>query len=294
MAGPLLFRFSLKASAGSRSAGAHPGRVLMCTVFLVYRVLPDWPLVLLANRDEYFNRPSQAMAFWPENPKILAGKDLQAGGSWLGLNRSGRVAALTNFRTPGRTLANAPTRGHLVPQILEDSVSLRDFITFLQNDGERYNGFNLLFGNIREMYYFTNQVGSVEPIGPGIYGLSNHGLNTPWPKVELGKKALAELTPTDRAWSEEHLLQILKNRDRPPDHLLPDTQLGLYWERRLSSIFIPGPEYGTRNSTIIKTHVQGFARVSEFRWNEAGEPIGQNFYRVPLSDKGGYGGEHPG
>jgi len=228
----------------------------MCFVVLAYRQHPRYRLVLATNRDEFYARPTAPAAFWHAAPAVLAGRDLQGGGTWLGITRTGRWAALTNVREPGAHRADAPTRGALVADFLTGTQPPQPYLATLRRTADRYNGFNLLVGDAREVYYFGNRAPGIRRLEPGLYGLSNHLLDTPWPKIERGKTALAAALRADTI-DPETLLRFLADTQQAPDEALPDTGVGLTWERLLSSIFITSPNYGTRVSTVILTEESG-------------------------------------
>lgn len=225
----------------------------MCLILLAWQAHPDYPLVIAANRDEYFDRPTAPAQFWSEAPQLLAGRDLQAGGTWLGITRSGRFAALTNFREPEQSSkATAPSRGELVSAFLMGQQSPEAYLGELTQHASNYRAFNLLCGTLDgELYYYANrgQSGRYDLMTPGIHGLSNHLLDTPWPKVIHGKKALEQALPAlpDTA----PLFQLLSNETPAADQDLPHTGVSLEWERVLSSACIRAPHYGTRSSTVL-------------------------------------------
>ncbi len=234
----------------------HHGSVLsfvkesMCFLVCAYRQHPRYRLVLVTNRDEFYQRPTAPAAFWDDEPGLLAGRDLQGGGTWMGVTRAGRFAALTNYREPGAHRPDAPTRGALVTGCLVGEDDPRAFLERLQATAGRYNGFNLLAGDADGLYYFSNRASGVRTLAPGLYGLSNHLLDTPWPKLVRGKAALAALLEAGEV-DPEALLRLLADDREAPDDALPDTGVGLKWERALSSIFIKSPVYGTRASTLL-------------------------------------------
>lgn len=219
----------------------------MCLILLAWKVDEQFPLVLAANRDEFYDRPSQPAAFWPDQPDLLAGRDLKEGGSWLGITRDGRLAGLTNFRDPASLKAGAPSRGRLVLDYLRGRQKAEAYLDQI-GPAHGYNGFNLLLGDCDGLFCFSNR-GGRQRIEPGIHGLSNHLLDTPWPKVVRGKAALGALL--EEKWTPEAVLAILADRSRPADEALPDTGIGLTWERILSPCFIESPVYGTRSSTVL-------------------------------------------
>lgn len=239
----------------------------MCIVFLVHHTVPDLPLVMAANRDEFFERPTLPMHFWEDYPTLLAGKDMQAGGTWLGVTRTGRIAVVTNYRETNTPKDGAPSRGKLITDfLLDQKVDVDTFRQRLDNEGKQYNGFNILFGNVNELFYYSNMVGHSTRLKPGVYGLSNHLLDTPWPKVTLGKGLLHELPPDPKQWTNDVLFGLLTNDHIPPDHLLPETGIDTAFERTLGSIFVSSPDYGTRCSTVIKLNRMGEVQAEERTW----------------------------
>lgn len=233
----------------------------MCLILLAYKIHPRYPLVLAANRDEFYQRPTEPAHWWREAPDLLAGKDLQAGGTWMGLTRGGRFAAITNVREPGLKTDQAESRGLLPLQFLQGKMSARDFSVQLEQSGNRYNGYNLLFGKTDDLRYFSNRHRQ-QQLQAGIYGLSNAGLNTDWPKVEWGKERLQrELerpVPTTDA-----LLDLLSSTEIAADDQLPDTGVSPDWERLLSAICIRSKDYGTRSSTVFLIDKQGRVNFHE-------------------------------
>lgn len=211
---------------------------------------PDFRLVLAANRDEYYDRPTTPLAFWDDEPYILAGRDLRGNGTWLGVTKTGRIAAITNFRDPNSANDNATSRGLLISNYLAGKKSPESYLEHVKTIGHRYNGFNLLAGNEHGLFYYSNKATGIKKIKPGLYGLSNHLLNTPWPKVEKGKAALKTLLAGKKI-DIKNIFNILRDSSYPPNNKLPDTGVDLDWERTLSSIFITSENYGTRSSSIV-------------------------------------------
>ncbi len=222
----------------------------MCLILLSYRQHARYPLVIAANRDEFHDRPSQPAHFWEDAPWILAGRDLVGGGAWFGITRSGRFAAVSNIRDPKRAQENAPSRGLLVRDFLREDPPPRAYLAEVARQGPRYNGFNLLAGDHDEIAYYNNRSGEVLTLAPGLYGLSNHRLDTPWPKVKNAKAALAKILGMPTA-KPEAILEMLADRTLPSDDRLPDTGVGLVRERVLASIFIASENYGTRCSSVL-------------------------------------------
>ncbi len=243
----------------------------MCLVLISYRQHPGYRLILAANRDEFYDRPSQSASYWGGEPLILGGKDLKAGGTWFGMTQTGRFAVLTNFREPGSYMPDAPSRGNLVRDFLRGPEDPSEFLNDLKGEARRYNGFSLIAGDFDRLHYFSNRSSGPGELPPGDYGLSNNLLDKPWPKVELGKKLLRSIV--DRGpFSSEDLFNILGNRERPQDERLPDTGVGLEWERILSAIFIASPVYGTRCSTIVLIENSGKIAFIERAFNTRAEP----------------------
>ena len=222
----------------------------MCLILLSYRQHARRPLVIAANRDEFYDRPSQPAHFWEDAPWILAGRDLVGGGAWFGITRSGRFAAVSNIRDPEPAQENAPSRGRLVSEFLRGDPPPRAYLAEVARWGSRYNGFNLLAGDHDEIAYYNNRTEEILALAPGLYGLSNHRLDTPWPKVKNGKAALAKILGMPAA-EPELILEMLSDRTLPSDDCLPDTGVGLVRERVLASIFIASENYGTRCSSVL-------------------------------------------
>jgi uncharacterized protein with NRDE domain len=245
----------------------------MCLVLLVWRMHPNYPLVVAANRDEFHARPAARAGWWPDHPQILAGRDLQAAGTWLGLTRTGRFAALTNYRDPEQRRAAVPSRGALVADLLMAGGSVAEGLAHLRDVADEYNAFNLIFSDGERLGIFESALRTGRELGPGVYGLSNHLLDTPWPKVQDGKSRLQSALSgmTDTA----PLLALLRD-DRPAsDERLPATGISLEWERLLSSAFVRAPDYGTRCSTIIRIERPGRAHFEEWTWNPEGADLGK-------------------
>lgn len=234
----------------------------MCLLLFGVKVSASFPLILAANRDEFYQRPTAPMGFWPENPCLLAGRDLECGGTWFGINTRGRFAALTNYRDLSTLKQNAPSRGNIIVNFLESDHTMLEALEILKKQASCYNGFNLLVGEDHHLYHFSNRNQTLTPVPPGIHGLSNHLLDTPWPKVTTGKTALARAVHADNL-TPETLFELLSDSSLPPDHLLPDTGVGLEWEQLLSPLFIRSPSYGTRSSIVMRITAQGEIQVTE-------------------------------
>ncbi len=252
----------------------------MCLILLAWQAHPDYPLVVAANRDEFFARPTAPATFWNDAPQVLAGRDLEAGGTWLGFTRFGRFAALTNYRDPASNLPKASSRGLLVSRFLSGTQTSESYLADLQTESARYNGYNLLFGNQDALYYHSNRDTTAQRLEPGVYGLSNHLLDTPWPKVARGKSAMARVN--DALPDEAPLFALLRDDQRAPDDALPRTGISLEWERMLSAAFIQAPGYGTRSSTVLWVNKSGEAHFTECSFAPDGGETGRVEYAFPL------------
>jgi len=222
----------------------------MCLILFSYRHHPEFPLILAANRDEFHSRPTAPLGFWEDAPEILAGRDLKGGGAWMGVSRSGRFAALTNYRDPASLRPEAPSRGRLTTDFLLHGDAPSTYLTRVRESGNIYNGFNLLVMAAAGLFYYSNRGSGITPVAPGIHGLSNALLNTPWPKIKKGKAAMAEAVSMGRI-DPESLLALLQDPSPSPDHQLPATGVDLEMERRLSPMFISMEGYGTRTSSAM-------------------------------------------
>jgi uncharacterized protein with NRDE domain len=240
----------------------------MCLILFSYKHHPKYRLVLAANRDEYYDRPAAPMQFWKDHPDVLAGRDLKSMGTWMGITRSGRLAAITNYRDPATTIPKAPSRGHLISQFLIGEASPAKYLEAVKKDARKYNGFNLLVGDTRDLAYYSNRQNKVIHLESNTFGLSNRLLDTQWPKVKTGKQHLTRLLRQHNEILPEPLLDLLQNQAIAPDHQLPDTGIGTAWERTLSPIFISSPNYGTRCSTILTIDRSNHVRISEHTWQQ--------------------------
>jgi uncharacterized protein with NRDE domain len=220
----------------------------MCLIFISIGQHAKFKLVVAANRDEFYNRRTEAAHFWKDDPTILGGRDLEQGGTWLGVSRLGKISMITNYRDPKNINPDAPSRGKLVAEFLSSNQNGKAYLENIQQPG-RYNGFNLVTGNAEALYYFSNYREGITEMKSGLFGLSNHLLDTPWPKVKNGKHMMSEVLSTN--FSNGDLFQLLLNEGIADDDLLPDTGVGLQRERALSAMFIKSPGYGTRCSTVI-------------------------------------------
>ena len=242
----------------------------MCLIVVAWRVRADLPLVVAANRDEWRERPAQPAHWWPEHPGLLAGRDLQAGGTWMGITRGARFAAVTNYRDPSERRSTARSRGGLVTEFLLGTASPARFLANLSERAREYNDFNLIVGDGASLFYYGSREGEARAIEPGVHGLSNHLLDEPWPKVVRGRAgmqaALVQLEPAPT------LFEMLSDVSIAPDAELPATGVGLDWERRLASALITGADYGTRASTVLTVAATGNATMEE-RTRDAGGAV---------------------
>ncbi len=222
----------------------------MCLIVFALDCHPRYRLILAANRDEYFSRPTAPAAFWEDAPQVLAGRDLLAGGTWLGVTRERRLAAVTYYREPRTETHQLPSRGRLAAEFLAGTMAPEGYLVTLRSEEGRYGGFNLLFGDDSGLFYHANRGDVSSRVAAGIHGLSNGLLDTPWPKVVAAKERLAQLLEEETVTAEA-LFDLLADRGTYPDPLLPDTGFGIERERHLSPIFIAGSDYGTRSSTVL-------------------------------------------
>ena len=254
----------------------------MCLILFAWQCRPDLPLVLLANRDEYLDRPAVPAAPWAGQPTVVAGRDLVAGGTWCGAGRDGRWAAVTNIREGERTPSGSPSRGWLVRDFLLGDEAPEAFIE-RRTPFAAYAGFNLLLGNSTGIWYICNREPAPVQLPPGLYGLSNGRLDSPWPKVVKGKAALGLLLQT-AALDIEAGFRLLTDTAPAPDDELPATGVTLAWERALSATFIEAPDhaYGTRSATLHLRSAAGNCVLAERSF--AGSPVrwSQRSYRWRL------------
>lgn len=223
----------------------------MCLINLHFKEHKNYKLIVAANRDEFYKRPTAAAHFWKDEPTILAGRDLEQNGTWLGITKNGRFAALTNYRDPAYMNPGKYSRGKIVSDYLIGSDKPETYVKNIQQEKEQYSGFNLILGNPNHMMYYNNINDSVSNIEVGTHSLSNHFINTPWPKVTKGKEQLHAYVTGHKKIDPEVLFTILANDEIANDELLPNTGVGLTLERQLSPLFINLEEYGTRCSTVL-------------------------------------------
>ncbi len=250
----------------------------MCLIVVALRRHPDFPVILAGNRDEFHRRPAAPAHRWLDAPDLVAGRDLEKGGTWLGVSQRGALAVVTNYRDPSRPRsATAPSRGAMVTDFLQGGAHTAE--SFLQGHAHpesAYDGFNLIAGDHTGLWYGSNRGDAPRKLADGVHALSNHLLGTPWPKVRRLQQAMDDALaaqasrPVDAA-----LFAALQDRTAAPDHDLPDTGIGLEWERRLAPAFIVSPDYGTRCSTVLTIDRTGLAVLQEHTFAPDGRCIGR-------------------
>lgn len=244
----------------------------MCLVAVAWSASPRFRLVVAANRDEWRARPTAPADAWPEHPELLAGRDLAAGGTWMGVTRAGRFAAVTNFRDPSEVRAGAASRGTLVLDALLGPDAPAAFLERLAARASAYHGFNLLLGDATSLLCLGSRDGRLRAVEPGVHALSNHLLDEPWPKVRRARAAMTRALAAADPFVP--LLEMLSDREGAPDAELPDTGVGLDWERRLAPPLIVGADYGTRSSTVLTITHDGAVRFEEHTRGPDGEVTG--------------------
>lgn len=246
----------------------------MCLIVFAWRPGHAQPLIVAANRDEFYARPSLPLAQWPEAPHVHAGRDLEAGGTWLGVGANGRFAALTNIRDPHQPPARK-SRGELVARFLSGDLPIDDYLSDVVARSLEYAGFNLLIGNANELWHFNARETEAVMLPPGAYGLSNAGLDTPWPKLLKARAALEEVLEDPQPQTA-----LLNDPQTATFAELPDTGVGLATETLLSSVFIASPTYGTRASTALIVQADGTRWMVERSFGPYGGHLGEVEVRV--------------
>ncbi len=248
----------------------------MCLIVFDYQPHSEQPFRLAANRDEFYRRPSQPAHRWKDAPTVLAGRDLEMGGTWMGLSASGQFAAVTNYREISPVPA-LHSRGRLTADFLIGEQSAKSYLRALSQRADEFAGFSLILGDSQGLYYFSNRAGEILKLRAGLYGLSNHLLNTPWPKLQKAKQDLAE------AHNHTQLQTLLTNRQQPDDEALPDTGIGIEWERMLGSCFIQSEQYGTRTCSSLIIESNGTASLQERHFGPFGKSLKANHQQVNFS-----------
>jgi len=239
----------------------------MCLILFAYRQHPDYPLILIANRDEYYARPTRD-AHWWEETAVFAGRDLEAGGTWLGINRRGHFAAVTNVREPGGMSPGQKSRGALTRDFLVGDTPPAPYLQALAPRDRDYAGFNLLLGDREGFWFYSNRDHGIRSIDPGVYGICNGAFDEAWPKLSSGKAELAAMLGGEIV--DRELMEILTDHQVAADHELPQTGVPLDIERMLSSRFIRSPEYGTRACTVLTIDRRDRVSFSEQNFRDAG------------------------
>jgi uncharacterized protein with NRDE domain len=252
----------------------------MCLILFAYKIHPRYKLILAANRDEFYDRPTAGAQFWDNDPNIFGGRDLVQGGTWLGVTRTGRLAAVTNFRDPGQPKGTL-SRGALVSDFLRGNQSVAGYLEQVKRNADDYTGFNLLVGDFGrgedELAYFSNRGHRIKILEAGIYGLSNALLDSNWPKVVCGKDRLARIVAENEEISPDEVFEILQNRTLATDEELPATGVGLERERILSPCFIETPIYGTRSTSIVLVGNDNSLSFSEKSFFPSAETVTESF-----------------
>jgi len=222
----------------------------MCLLIFAYKSHSEYPLILASNRDEFYDRPTAQATWWKDQPEILGGRDLQMQGTWLGINKNGLFSTLTNYRqvVPKRKCKNS--RGELINKFLISNQSPKEYVKYLKSNRNNYDGYNIVFGTLEKLCYYSNIGNEFTTLSPGVYGLSNHLLNTQWPKVENAQKQFNTLLQNNIILPKS-LFNIMSDTSIAPDNNLPSTGVGIETERLLSPAFIQSPDYGTRCTTLL-------------------------------------------
>jgi uncharacterized protein with NRDE domain len=254
----------------------------MCLIVLAWEKHRDYKLILASNRDEFYDREALKAHFWNDYPDLLAGMDLKSGGTWMGITKQGRWAAVTNYRDMKNLKEGAPSRGKLTTDYLKSQISPKQYIDEIKPGASSYNGFNLFLGDVYQLYYCSNQLEREIKLSPGIYGLSNHLLDTPWPKVEVAKNALKQLLDSSEI-TIPALFDLLFNTEIYPEGLLPDTGIGREAEISLSSIFIRMQGYGSRCSTVLLIDNENNAVFAERQYIKGHRSGQDSIYKFNLT-----------
>ncbi|WP_415882755.1 NRDE family protein [Neptuniibacter sp. QD72_48] len=252
----------------------------MCLITFAYKTHPKYSLILLANRDEFYQRASQAIHFWPDQTQVLAGRDLEQMGTWLGINKAGKFSAVTNFRDGNNMAKSKKSRGELTANFLTGSTDAKSYLAQLEKEKSQYGDFNLLTGDKTGLYYSSNRGGQTQQLQPGVYGMSNALLDTPWPKLTQVKQALVDKIENEMI-SEQALFEIMLNDQQAADENLPDTGVPFEWEKQLSSSFIRSETYGTRAITLLLQELDGCTTVIEQGYDYNG-PLKRSEYQLTL------------
>lgn len=256
----------------------------MCLLVFAWKIHSEHPLVFAGNRDELHVRPAAAAGFWEHSPQVLGGRDLQVGGTWLGITTSGRFAVVTNYRAGLDPIKAPRSRGELTAEFLDSEIPADTFIHAVAKRANQYGAFSLIVGDRSALWYLSNR-GAAEPrkVPPGIHGLSNHLLDTPWPKVTRSIARMESLLKTQTLTSDT-LFSLLAERTPAADAQLPDTGIGRVRERQVSPVFVVNPDYGTRCSSVIFLHADDQAYFAERRFDAAGEALETRSFHITVCE----------
>ena len=248
----------------------------MCLILFSWKSHPKYKLIVAANRDEFYARPTAPAAFWKDHPGILAGRDLQAGGSWMGIEKDGYFAAVTNYRDLSAIKEDAISRGDLIKNFLIRKNNPESYLGKVAAERQRYNGFNLIVSDLEQLFYYSNVEHKIRKLDDGIYGLSNAFLNTPWPKVQEGKAAFEKAVNNEEI-SVDELFEVLLDADQAKEEELPATGISTELEKALSSVFIKTPDYGTYSSTVLLVDNNGYCKFEERSYADQKEMTARQF-----------------
>jgi uncharacterized protein with NRDE domain len=253
----------------------------MCLLVLAWRCHPRFRLVVGANRDEFHARPAAPLAPWPDIAGVVGGRDLLANGAWFAVDARRRVGVVTNFREFGRRRRSAPSRGGLIPGYLSGDSAPEEYLRALETDAPGFAGFNLLLADHRSLWYASNRADQfARELPPGIYGLSNEFLDTPWPKLVRVRARFEDLIQSTTAPGldafDSALFAVLADREAAPPDSVPPGDLSPEWARKLSAPFVLDPGFGTRCSTVLTISNAGALRIAEHRFDASGAAAGQS------------------
>ncbi|MDW3197175.1 MAG: NRDE family protein [Cytophagales bacterium] len=255
----------------------------MCLIAFALNEHPDYPLILVANRDEFYERPTSYADFWEDHPNVLGGRDLKGGGTWMGVTRAGRITAVTNYRDPQNISATAKTRGDLTKDYLISDTPALPYLEQVEKEAALYNGFNLLLFEAGKGYYFSNYGDKIRTLDKGVFGLSNALLDTPWPKLEKLKENFSQSIQSNI--DVDSLLELLTDDQKASDEALPETGVPYEWEKALSSICIATPTYGTCCSTVILVDKSGNLSFTEKSFPVGARDAQSSSFNIKIADQ---------
>ena len=247
----------------------------MCVAYISYAQYKECPLLIASNRDEYHKRPTKNAHFWLKEKNILAGKDLLSGGTWFALDKAGRWALITNYRDPSIKLSVSRSRGLIILDYFYSNLNAKNFVHTLQKNQASYYGYNILIGDLENLYYYSNISQTIQKLSAGCFAISNHLLDTPWPKLRSGKQDLEKLLKERAPPKKDDIFSLLGDREMAPENELPSTGIEKEWERTISARFIVNPDYGTRSSTLFYRDSQGLNNFVERTYTENGDLQGE-------------------